>query len=361
MTLGVGTGAGTSRRAVALDVLCQDPGFGGGTAAQTNAFVAAVQELGREVNLHYVPHPSFGGRRVSLYRIDALRQLAGGRRLAGRLVNGSTWVVAATAPPGYGATAAGRDYSCWLGTSLADEWRGRVGLPRSRRVAQSVNAAPLRWLERRVLSSASRLYATSPWSRDRVADAAGRDDVGILPLPVDTSSFAPEPDDAWLARPPVVAFVGRAGDPRKNVRLLLDAARAVPDLGVRLIGEPPAGPIPPQVETLGRVASVAEHLRTARLLVVPSYQEGFGLLAAEALACGVPVVTTPCGGPEDLVRRSGAGKVLSGFEPEELADTLRALAEDAGTLLAMRRRGREHVVREHSPSRLRDLLADVLD
>jgi glycosyltransferase involved in cell wall biosynthesis len=73
----------------------------------------------------------------------------------------------------------------------------------------------------------------------------------------------------------------------------------------------------------------------------------------------VPVVTTPCGGPEALVRESGGGRVLQGFEPEELAATLTELLEDVGTLRELRRRGRSHVLREHSPERLRRLLAEA--
>ena len=72
------------------------------------------------------------------------------------------------------------------------------------------------------------------------------------------------------------------------------------------------------------MASVAETLRRASLFVLPSLQEGFGIVVAEALASGVPVLVTPCGGPEDLVRDSHGGEVLSGFDPRELAD--RALA-----------------------------------
>src|SRR5205085_1682001 len=133
----------------------------------------------------------------------------------------------------------------------------------------------------------------------------------------------------------------------------LPAARAL------LIGRPPRGPLPERVEATGVVPSVPEHLRRATLLVVPSLQEGFGLLAAEALAAGVPAVSTPCGGPEALLRDSGGGVVLAGFSPEELAGAVSELAGDVARLSAMRRSGREHVEREHSPARFRELLGQA--
>ena len=77
------------------------------------------------------------------------------------------------------------------------------------------------------------------------------------------------------------------------------------------------------------------------------------------MAAGLPVVTTPSGGPEALVRDSGGGVVLGGFSAEELATTVNALLADPERLAAMRTRAREHVAREHSPARLRELLADA--
>jgi glycosyltransferase involved in cell wall biosynthesis len=159
-------------------------------------------------------------------------------------------------------------------------------------------------------------------------------------------------------------FVGRADDPRKNARLLVEAApilrRLVPAARVRLIGRPPAGAVPDGVEVAGPVASVADELRTAALFVLPSFQEGFGIVAVEALASGVPVLATRSGGPEELLRRSGGGRLLETFEPDELAQAAAELLGDAATLAAMRSQGRAYVEREHSQERLRELLRPAL-
>ena len=118
--------------------------------------------------------------------------------------------------------------------------------------------------------------------------------------------------------------------------------------------------LPPGVHATGQVESVAEHIRSAALFVLPSRQEGFGIVVAEALAAGVPVLVTPSGGPEELVRASGGGEVLSGFDAEELATRAAALLDDHDRLLDMRRRGMSWVRREHDPERLRTALAEAL-
>jgi glycosyltransferase involved in cell wall biosynthesis len=352
-----------------LAVLVPDPRFGGGASAQTAAFVDGAAALGRQPELLYRAHPTLAGRRLTVDRVEALRQLRAGRSLRDAAAAArSTWVVSPLASHGLAAARSGRRYGCWIGTSLDDEWRGRArGLDPARRLAQRVNAPLLRRFEREVIGGAAAVWATSPASRSALAatGAVAEDAIRLLPLPVDVERFAPEPDDAWLARlaRPTLAFVGRGDDPRKNVDLLLDALPAIrtriPDLRALLVGSPPARRVD-GAETAGHVRDLPPLLRTASLLVLPSWQEGFGIVAAEALASGVPVVTTPSGGPEHLVRTSEGGRVLSGWTAEELAATVVELLEAPGTLVAMRRSARDHVLREHAPERFRALLAEAL-
>jgi glycosyltransferase involved in cell wall biosynthesis len=353
-----------------LAVLGQDPRFGGGALAQTDAFLDTARALGRTPTLLYEPHPGLGGPRLTWRRVEALRQLGAARSLEAPAREArSLWVVATLAQHGGAAPRTGRPYACWIGTTIDAEWAGRApGLPVARRALAGTSIRTLRELERRVLQGATRLHATSPASRASVAAAAGlhEDAVSLLPIPVDVERFAPEPDETWLARldAPLLGFVGRADDPRKNADLLLRAFALVrarlPEARLRLIGAPPREPAGDRVEATGAVAEVAPHLRECALLVLPSRQEGFGIAVAEALACGVPAVVTPSGGPEELVRRSGAGRVTSGFAEDELAWTILDLLGNRARLAGLRRCGREHVVAEHGPARFRALLAEAL-
>ena len=367
-----------------LAVLGQDPGFGGGTLAMTESFWRAAESLGRRPELQYLRYQSLDERRDSgtvvrgrsvpqlLRGLDAANVAGAACAIAPRLrAAHSRFVCAAVASNGLAAVLARRRYGCWIATSLMHEWQSRSdGLDAGRRALFRVNAPALRMYERTVIRHASVIWTISPTTRSDLAETAGiaEERIRVVSIPIDLDAYVPLDDDEWRARldEPEIVFVGRASDPRKNIGLLLDAFRLLRaqvgrNVRLTLVGERPLVPLPPGVHATGHVDSVAELIRSAALFVLPSRQEGFGIVVAEALAAGVPVLVTPSGGPEALVRESGGGEVLSGFEPGELAESAAALLGDHARLLAMRRRGHAHVVREHDPTHLRDALREALE
>ena len=63
---------------------------------------------------------------------------------------------------------------------------------------------------------------------------------------------------------------------------------------------------------------VAKYMRESALLVLPSRTETFGAVLIEALACGIPVLATRCGGPEDIVKDE-VGRLVAKEDPKSLA------------------------------------------
>jgi glycosyltransferase involved in cell wall biosynthesis len=368
-----------------LAIVAPDPGFGGGGRALTEALWRAAEELGREPRLHFLRNrrlPSSDDDDVFTRRrefhsalpfpdLEAYKLWLAAPRVADRVRGArSCFVCAPAASYGYGAALSRRPYGCWAGTTVDEEWAARRhGLDGARRAAHGVGAPVMRRLERETLRRARVLWAISAAARRTLAEAADvpAERVRLVHIPVDTERFAPLPDDEWKGGldEPRLIFVGRAADPRKNVTLLLDAfvrlRSRIPRARLTLVGGPPTQPVPDGVDVRGEVTSIVEPLRRSALFLLPSLQEGFGIVVAEALAAGVPALVTPSGGPEHLVRESGGGEVLSGFDAQELADRAAALLGDGDRLREMRRRGRAYVVREHDPARLLEALREALD
>ncbi|HWV56770.1 MAG TPA: N-acetyl-alpha-D-glucosaminyl L-malate synthase BshA, partial [Longimicrobiales bacterium] len=79
---------------------------------------------------------------------------------------------------------------------------------------------------------------------------------------------------------------------------------------------------------LGKQESVAEILACADLFLLPSQSEAFGLVALEAMACGVPVVASRVGGIPDVVPQGTAGFLLPPDDVEGMADAGASLLLD---------------------------------
>lgn len=247
-------------------------------------------------------------------------------------------------------------YLVWEATPIRDELRA-ISLQEVRRagrgsgvglVAHRASLALGERLECRVLAGAAKVYAMSEYTRARVLE------IHHLP-PAHVNVLLHPPSRAFLDQlrkqgglaartelaadaTPRLLFVGRADDPRKNLSLLFDACRLLDAEGFHVCLTV-VGPhterwarsqrVPPNVQLLGPVdldRLVALYL-SHDALVLSSRQEGFGIVVAEAMHTGLPVVTTPCGGPEDVIRRSHGG-AIAGFGASELAGAIHTLVSN---------------------------------
>ena len=87
-------------------------------------------------------------------------------------------------------------------------------------------------------------------------------------------------------------------------------------------------------------AEVARRYREADLFTLPSSAEAFGNVFAEALASGLPIVSSPIGGIPDLVEHGTNGLLVTPGDVNGLAAAIRYLAEDPELRLAMAQRNR---------------------
>ena len=164
---------------------------------------------------------------------------------------------------------------------------------------------------------------------------------------LDTELFSPDP--ALPRDPSTLLCVGRAADPNKGIPVLIEAlAKLPPPVRLVLVDEDhplhegrrlaAALGVGDRLEITGRVPieELVRRYRSASLVVVPSLYEGFGLPAAEAMACGTPVVASAAGALPEVLRTGGGGTLVAKGDADALA---RAIAE----LLARPEEGRRRL------------------
>ncbi len=118
---------------------------------------------------------------------------------------------------------------------------------------------------------------------------------------------------------------------------------------------------PAAVRLAGWVERGEDLLPGLTVLALPSRQEGFGLVAAEAAACGVPVVATDASSLPELVRDGETGLLVPAGDPEALAAALAALLSDPGRAARLGAAGRRLVRERFDRPRGLDALEALLE
>ena len=83
-----------------------------------------------------------------------------------------------------------------------------------------------------------------------------------------------------------------------------------------------------QILFMGNVKNPLEILSIADVFLLPSESESFGLAALEAMACGVPVISTNTGGLPEVNRHGVTGMMSNVGDVEDMARNLKFLLED---------------------------------
>ena len=215
--------------------------------------------------------------------------------------------------------------------------------------------------EEQVIAEADHLVANTSDEADQLVELYGADPgrVSTVPPGVDLNRFAP--GDGRQARRQfgfaddavVLLFVGRI-QPLKAPDVLLRAAAELlavdPGLRSRLVVAVCGGPSgsgldePEHLQRLAAALGVddvtrflrpmppdrlSELYRAADVVVVPSHNESFGLVAVEAQACGTPVVAAAVGGLVTAVSHGTSGLLVAGHDPVDYAAALRRLVRDS--------------------------------
>lgn len=207
--------------------------------------------------------------------------------------------------------------------------------------------------------------------------------VRVIPNGVRLDEFADLPPRGSFRRAfglgdgPLIVFVGKI-TPRKGVDVLLRAVAQLPP-AVRLVVAGnfmmPEAPIRAIVEQLhledrvlfpglllgeDRNAAYAD----ADVVAYPSTDEIFGLVAAEALMCGTPVVVGDDSGCGEVVRAASGGRVVPYGDPTALAAALQAMLDDPAERARAAATGKlyvqQHFGWDHIAAQTRELYEEVL-
>lgn len=210
------------------------------------------------------------------------------------------------------------------------------------------------------LRSASYIVFCTPTAEEFVKPFLGKrlGPSSAIPNGIDTGRFhLPSPLERATARQRlgvpessrVVLFVGRLVG-KKGVDMFLDVSRRSPSFHFLMVGDGPLRPQPANNLTwvpFIPVEQIERAYRAADTFLLPSHSEGFPLTIQEAMATGVPVITSRGQTFAALLEREGACLAVD-RTPEAFCEALTRLWETPGLLQAMTARARDLVMREWS-------------
>jgi glycosyltransferase involved in cell wall biosynthesis len=214
------------------------------------------------------------------------------------------------------------------------------------------------FMQQQVAPRLDRIVTVSEASRAEIQRYFGipEKEIRVVYNGTDTELFRPVP----VEKDADLLFVGRTEDRKKGLGSLLEAMTRLPDKTLKIVD----GRIPDdglvmrylrrhdladRVIRRREMLSTDELVRqysTARAAVVPSFFEGFGFPASEAMACGLPVIANAAGALPEVVGSDGsAGILVPPRDPAAMAAAIRTVLDEPGRAERMGAAARARVER----------------
>jgi glycosyltransferase involved in cell wall biosynthesis len=220
---------------------------------------------------------------------------------------------------------------------------------------------------RHVLQTSAATTAVSRWLAHEAQSLVSAPAPAVAPMPVATELFSP----GGTRKTDALLFVGRLTK-QKGVDLLLQTLAKLPaTLSLDIVGD---GDERAALENLARELglgarvrwhgtqpqqALAGFYRSATMLVVPSADEGLGLVAVEAMLCDTPVVAFESGGLPDVVQHDRTGLLVHERSAEALAQAISQILslDDRGQALGAA--GRLHALATFAPESVARRYLDI--
>lgn len=221
-------------------------------------------------------------------------------------------------------------------------------------------------LERSVLARAACITAVSRYTAEQTTSVFGSKSIEVIHNGIDLKGhFWPE-FKQHPQNPFQLLYVGKWSR-RKGVDLLAPIMEKLGPEFELLSTSQPSGPMPKNFHYIGRMATqeaLAAAYRQADALLFPTRLEGFGLVALEAQACGLPVVTTRGSALPEVVVHGVTGLLCPPDDIQAFTEAIRLLSNDIPRWANMRHAARQWVEKqfnlETTIDRYIDLYKEVL-
>jgi glycosyltransferase involved in cell wall biosynthesis len=215
-------------------------------------------------------------------------------------------------------------------------------------------------MQQQVAPRLDRIVTVSDASRKEIERYFGipEKEIRVVYNGTDADLFRPVPG---VKKESDLLFVGRTEDRKKGIGTMLEALSLLPEhITLKIVDGriPDDGLVPRLIRRFGlgdrvilhrrmlNIEELVEEYSAARVALVPSFFEGFGFPASEAMACGLPVIANAAGALPEVIGTDGrAGRLVPPRDARAMAEAITDVLSEPGRAEQMGRNARARIRR----------------